>query len=1313
MDPSHGKLRRASSDESGEQQWLRNRQLAEGRRISAAEQSTGGLSFGNARTTAEYAASRRSSGATGPGSTQAAMKPPQQKPHSHPKDSNDSYSLRQAHNQFTFPTYSSNTSRGSSTKTSSSSLRALNEHLGTDSRGSTHTKSTNPSTITEGVVHSSHTSPQSSMSEPMGHSGLYVNTGSDYPIYPDQSYAVLQSQVYPSPYQSHSLRNRGSRPSHHSLHSDFTLPSRIIRGTTPPTQGSRTAGNTPVSSPGLFSGPSSKSTPTDDSIHPPYLHPTHLQAPKETHTVEVDRDMLTGNKLINEYEILDELGRGQHGKVKLGRHLKTGQKVAIKIVQRYSKRRRLGKLGNPEDKVKKEVAILKKARHPNVVSLLEVIDDPNLQKVYIVLEYVENGEISWRTKGLREVVEVDKRRLEREKNGMPDSPSILEENEQYIRHAQLRRQYRERRRQNKLDLAPDVVPAWSLEHGGQSDDEVDIELALSRTHSSLATALALENTDVHGSPSNHSLASAAELEKRARDSYLAAVEGSMYGAYAPDPPLERRYSTASSNFGYPPSEPDWYTNNDDISYVPCLTFSEARNAFRDSVLGLEYLHYQGIIHRDIKPANLLVTSSGRVKISDFGVSYLGRPIRDEEEEMVGETDATELDDARELSKTVGTPAFYAPELCYTDPDFEASIGSVPKITGAIDVWSLGVTLYGMIFGRLPFVSDDEFSMFQTIVKNEVFIPRKRLKAVELSNSSHVHPPHIMNSNKRLLDELEYEDINDDLFDLLRRLLIKDPSKRITLKEIKYHPWVLSGLQNPRSWIEETDPSFQSKGKKIEVSSEEVTSAVTKIPFIQRVRSNVARWGNIFSRSSQGRKRAPSAATASTDTLRSSSTSSSNSTVGRDAMREIRRPSLRPDEETPRHFPKPSREDHPLSQSVTASPESKEDRFSYFGSASRTEPSSTAATPQAEEPGSRPDPPERTVSSAESAKTVRPFTADTTTLSSQPRATTPTLIESLGASSITGIFGGAGRRLAKGLQSGEWRSERSRSTDRLSCETDGHCEPTLAINTTSVEGRMQAPDPFREQSLSSSVRSEGFNHPSGLSGPRHWRSRSHHLPTDSETFQPSRQAILRPPPNNRPPQEPLADTKYAPFRRRESETPSNDFHPSQNGGQCSRKVAEWRQNTTTAGQVEASSSHHCPGGGLEMSPPSATTISSTAFSSSSADDFSGMSQSASHPSIPSVVSGASSLSADGFQTYINEGKKDDAPNEVPAMMRTGETVTIRGKRQGDHAEEDESKYYSGDDEGEEDESDDDDGIVFGKKKPVAAAKAAVNDEEATI
>ncbi|KAF2771349.1 Pkinase-domain-containing protein, partial [Teratosphaeria nubilosa] len=314
---------------------------------------------------------------------------------------------------------------------------------------------------------------------------------------------------------------------------------------------------------------------------------------------------------INHYEVIDELGRGTHGKVKLARDLKDqGTYVAIKIVERYSKRRKLGKLVSAaEDKVKKEVAILKKARHPNIVALLEVIDDPSRKKVYIVLEFVENGEI------------------------------------------------------NEL--------------------------------------------------------------------------------------------------------------NPELEYVPIMTIQQARVAFRDTLLGLQYLHYQGIVHRDIKPPNLLSTHDHRYKISDFGVSYLGRPLRD--------------DDPGE--DTVGTPAFYAPELCITEPTDEQ-----PPVSKAIDVWALGITLFCMLFARTPFV-DNEFVVMRQIADEDIYIPHKRLVPVNEKPGSRppshgrVFPPAPQGRRNPL--EIVYEDIDDTLHDLLKRLLTKDPNKRISLEEVRHHPWLVA------------------------------------------------------------------------------------------------------------------------------------------------------------------------------------------------------------------------------------------------------------------------------------------------------------------------------------------------------------------------------------------------------------------------------------------------------------------------------------------------------------------------------------------
>ena len=166
---------------------------------------------------------------------------------------------------------------------------------------------------------------------------------SEHPVYPDQSFASLS--------RPHPLRTRSSHPAQNNLYNDIKPVKSPL--------GAITADNTPMSSPGLFSLRASPSAETEEQR----LH--HLQKPKETHIAEVEHDVYSGNKFINNYEVVDELGRGEHGKVKLARNVENGHHFAVKIVPRYSRQRRLGRLGAPEDRTKREVAILKKARHPN------------------------------------------------------------------------------------------------------------------------------------------------------------------------------------------------------------------------------------------------------------------------------------------------------------------------------------------------------------------------------------------------------------------------------------------------------------------------------------------------------------------------------------------------------------------------------------------------------------------------------------------------------------------------------------------------------------------------------------------------------------------------------------------------------------------------------------------------------------------------------------------------------------------------------------------------------------------------------------
>jgi hypothetical protein len=128
--------------------------------------------------------------------------------------------------------------------------------------------------------------------------------------------------------------------------------------------------------------------------------PSHVT---ETHHITKDYDERTGAKTINRYEFHNTIGRGVHGKVKLAKDIETGDLVAIKIVNRVT-RKRLGRWDpmEAEHKIRREIAIMKKCIHPNVVALREVMDDPDSKKIYLGSSpvYVANGSIGvygWRT----------------------------------------------------------------------------------------------------------------------------------------------------------------------------------------------------------------------------------------------------------------------------------------------------------------------------------------------------------------------------------------------------------------------------------------------------------------------------------------------------------------------------------------------------------------------------------------------------------------------------------------------------------------------------------------------------------------------------------------------------------------------------------------------------------------------------------------------------------------------------------------------------------------------------------------------------
>ena len=1000
-------------------------------------------------------------------------------------------------------------------------------------------------------------------------------------------------------------------------------------------------------------------------------------------------------------------------------------------MRRFSKKLKLGKSGDPDDEVKKEVAVLKKARHPHVVSLFEVIDDKDYDKVYLILEYVERGEIIWRKRTDKDVALFEMNRVKREKAGDIEQAFEEAEIERFNDSAPARRAAKarilaEQRRQAEArhvankglrirGHGPREIPehgsstdayCWSLEYGGESETELDIanptpfkapvgklELKIPESGAMRSQAQFVANLeqihieDYWAQPGlTHDGVSSTEnrgsdLKVDSRTNSPMNLEGTMYGPYASER-IDAGGSEADIKLHLDRiiAEQDrWTAEEEEFMHVPCLTLSQAREAFRDTVLGLEYLHYQGIIHRDIKPANLLWTADYRVKISDFGVSYLGRPIREDDKgDENYEANAANLDEAIELAKTVGTPFFYAPELC--DPElFDTEKNPErPLITGQIDVWALGVTLYGMVYGRLPFVDVNEFVMYERIAREEAFIPCTRLRGVETSDTAS------MNSNKRLDDIIAYEEVDDALRDLLKRLLHKQPGKRISLKEVKHHPWVLRGIPDPGTWIDETDPSMQSQGKKIEVSTEDIQHAVVGLTLVDHIKSGIKSGIKRLSSVVRGRdqrKRAES-------TTKAADPASFAAGKGNSDSREGRRASVRGDEQIFTAL-KASREttEHPLAHSVAASPAIKEGHCYFADGSGNTGDNTTGLVSVHASPRTwRPYFPERATSVTESVMTIKAPPPINVRRGTPPPLedlhTATTAVDVNASTGLSGIFSGAGRRFVRGMRSreserdGTSQSSRSSSVEGSPHNDDSHGSPSIAVSSTVAAGHVDQPPVLRECSSPVEV--------SFPTSPRHPKRPGE---SSAETFQRAQEQNYR--------RYILEVERDAQTRPRNPNPPIYDCPPSPDD-----ETFYGKQQAHRLQQQQ----HHVP---LHDETQLLTAT------SSSDDQFpSCISESYSHPSIPSVVSGASSLSTVPDAYHQMKDMSVDPPlsgymrpeNPIPAMYARAPTraspsaddheAGYNGDRDGDGN----GAYY---DEDDDDESEDE-GIMFGSKKSRAKA-----------
>ncbi|KAF8365479.1 hypothetical protein PRIPAC_83308, partial [Pristionchus pacificus] len=157
----------------------------------------------------------------------------------------------------------------------------------------------------------------------------------------------------------------------------------------------------------------------------------------------------------------------------------------------------------------------------------------------------------------------------------------------------------------------------------------------------------------------------------------------------------------------------------------------AQQFFSQIITAINYCHKLHVVHRDLKPENVVFFEKlGMVKLTDFGFSNLYEP-------------------GEQLRTSCGSLAYSAPEILLGDA-YDAP---------AVDVWSLGVILFMLVTGRLPFQETNDSETLTKILDCRFSLP---------------------------------DGLSNPCKNLISRMLVRDPAKRCTLEEIAASPWVIAG-----------------------------------------------------------------------------------------------------------------------------------------------------------------------------------------------------------------------------------------------------------------------------------------------------------------------------------------------------------------------------------------------------------------------------------------------------------------------------------------------------------------------------------------
>ena len=205
---------------------------------------------------------------------------------------------------------------------------------------------------------------------------------------------------------------------------------------------------------------------------------------------------------------------------------------------------------------------------------------------------------------------------------------------------------------------------------------------------------------------------------------------------------------------------------------------QARNWFRQILSAVNHFQKKGVCHRNLCMENIMVDETGRLKIIDFGLSlrvpYADPNNRNLVTDVSGNT-------VRRLIKAQGQGGaweYMAPEVSMRQECFDGF---------AIDLWAIGVLLFEFLIGKKPFALPDASDSNFNII------------AIE--------------GNLKELLQIKSIFLDEEACDLLQKMLLLDPAKRLTLAEIVNHPWVSRGHKSKSnqvlSSVEETNWFIQN------------------------------------------------------------------------------------------------------------------------------------------------------------------------------------------------------------------------------------------------------------------------------------------------------------------------------------------------------------------------------------------------------------------------------------------------------------------------------------------------------------------------